>query len=179
MTGNGSVRAMTRRDLLASGAALGAAFVVGGSFVASATDAWAIELKALKPQTMATLIQIARDTYPHDRIADKHYAIAVKGHDDTAAEDEAFRAMIEDGVAGLDTMAAAKGHAGYLGTGWEIDRVAMLREIEGGPFFQTIRGGLVVGLYNQKEVWPVFGYEGESYSKGGYLERGFDDIAWI
>ncbi|MEO1775996.1 MAG: Twin-arginine translocation pathway signal [Pseudomonadota bacterium] len=170
---------MTRRDLLASGAAVTTALVVGGGFVAHSTDAWAMEVKALKPQTMATLIQMARDTYPHDRIADKNYAIAVKGHDDTAAEDEAFRTMIEDGVADLDATAAAKGNGSYLGTGWEIDRVAMLREIEDSPFFQTIRGGLIVGLYNQKEVWPVFGYEGESYSKGGYLQRGFDDISWI
>jgi hypothetical protein len=28
-------------------------------------------------------------------------------------------------------------------------------------------------------VWPIFGYEGESYSKGGYIKRGFDDIDWI
>ena len=42
-----------------------------------------------------------------------------------------------------------------------------------------VGGGLVVGLYNQKEIWPIFGYEGESFSKGGYIDRGFDDIAWL
>ena len=55
----------------------------------------------------------------------------------------------------------------------------LLREIEESAFFQQIRGGLVTGLYNQKEVWPLFGYEGESYSKGGYIERGFNDINWL
>jgi hypothetical protein len=55
----------------------------------------------------------------------------------------------------------------------------VLKQIESTPFFQAIRGGLVVGLYNQKEVWPIFGYEGESYSKGGYIARGFDDIEWL
>jgi hypothetical protein len=25
----------------------------------------------------------------------------------------------------------------------------------------------------------LFGYEGESYTKGGYINRGFDDITWI
>ena len=39
--------------------------------------------------------------------------------------------------------------------------------------------GLVVSLYNQPEVWPAFGYEGESASKGGYIARGFGDIAWL
>ncbi|TIU21953.1 MAG: gluconate 2-dehydrogenase subunit 3 family protein, partial [Mesorhizobium sp.] len=71
------------------------------------------------------------------------------------------------------------GKGGYTSLGWEEQRVAVLREIEDTPFFQAVRGGLVVGLYNQKEVWPNFGYEGESYSKGGYMARGFDDIEWL
>jgi hypothetical protein len=42
-----------------------------------------------------------------------------------------------------------------------------------------VRGNLVTGIYNNKEVWPLFGYEGESASKGGYIHRGFDDVAWL
>jgi len=72
-----------------------------------------------------------------------------------------------------------KGHASYLSMGWERDRVDLLRGMESSGFFQKIRGGLVTGLYNQKAVWPLFGYEGESFSKGGYINRGFDDINWI
>ena len=172
-------RGMTRRALLKQGTALGAAFVAGAGFLAHATDAWAVELKALSPETMATLIQMARDIYPHDRIADQYYAVAVKGHDDKAAEDADHKVLIEDGVADLDARARAAGAPSYLGVGWEIDRVALLREIDSGSFFQAIRGGLVVSLYNQKEIWPVFGYEGESFSMGGYMDRGFDDIAWL
>jgi len=63
--------------------------------------------------------------------------------------------------------------------GWEEDRVAVLKAIENGAFFQTVRAGLVTGLYNQKEVWPIFGYQGESFSQGGYIERGFNDIDWL
>lgn len=179
MTTSPNPRGMTRRELLKRGTALGTAFVAGAGFLAHATDAWAVELKALSPETMAALIQMARDIYPHDRIADQFYAIAVKSHDDKAADDAAHKALIEDGVADLDARARAAGATSYLGTGWEIDRVALLRQIEAGGFFQAIRGGLIVGLYNQKEVWPVFGYEGASFSKGGYIERGFDDIAWL
>lgn len=179
MTQTSGPRGLTRRELMQRGTALGAAFVAGAGFLAHAKDAWAVELKALSPETMATLIQMARDIYPHDRVADMYYAVAVKGHDDKAAGDAAFKAMIEEGVAGLDAAAREKGASSYLGTGWEIERVALLRAIETTPFFQTIRGGLVVGLYNQHEIWPLFGYEGESFSKGGYIERGFDDIAWL
>jgi hypothetical protein len=42
-----------------------------------------------------------------------------------------------------------------------------------------MRGNLITGLYNNKDVWPLVGYEGESYSKGGYIQRGFDDITWV
>lgn len=179
MTTRPNPRGMTRRALLQRGTALGAAFVAGAGFLAHATDAWAIELKALSPEAMATLIQMARDIYPHDRLADQYYAVAVKAHDDSAAGDAAYKSMIEDGVATLNTMAIGAGAASYLGMGWEIDRVALLRQIDTTGFFQAVRGGLVVGLYNQAEVWPHFGYEGESFSKGGYIERGFDDIAWL
>ena len=93
-----------------------------------------------------------------------------------AGKDAAHKALIEGGIAALDK---AAGSAGYLGLGWEEERVKLLRKIETTPFFQTVRSGLVVSLYNQPEVWPIFGYEGESYSKGGYIERGFNDIDWL
>ncbi|MDT8854169.1 Twin-arginine translocation pathway signal [Paracoccaceae bacterium Fryx2] len=165
---------LTRRELLARGVLAGAGMLVGAGFVAAPDAAWALETQALQPDTMATLIRMARDIYPHDRLADSFYAIAVKGYDTPDAAP-----MVEAGIAALNAAAADAGHASYGAIGWEKDRVAILRGIEQGSFFQTIRGGLVTGLYNQKAVWPLFGYEGESFSQGGYIERGFDDINWL
>lgn len=174
-----SSRPMDRRTFLrrSSEVSFAAAVTIaaGGSLL-NASEAWALEVKVLKPETMKTLIQMARDVYPHDRIADRFYAIAVKGHDDKAAADPAHKALIEDGIAGLDRAAGA---GGYLGVGWEADRVKLLEAVGDTPFFQAVRSDLVVSLYNQPDVWPIFGYEGESYSKGGYIERGFDDIDWL
>ncbi|MCR9113113.1 MAG: Twin-arginine translocation pathway signal [Rhodobacteraceae bacterium] len=169
-----SQRGLTRRELLSRSMAAGASFVVGAGYVASTDAAWAMETTALKPETMATLIQMARDIYPHDHVADEYYAIAVKGYDSAEAAPG-----VEAGIAALNAAAQGKGHADYLSVGWERDRVDILRGMEDSAFFQQIRGGLVTGLYNQKAVWPLFGYEGESFSKGGYLENGFDDITWI
>ena len=165
---------LTRRALLGRAAMAGALTVTGLGFIAAPDAAWALEVTTITPQQMATLVQMARDIYPHDRIADEFYAIAVKGYDtaDHAAD-------IAAGVAMLDAAAMGKGHASYVAVGWEDDRVALLRGMENSAFFQKIRGGLVTGLYNQKAVWPLFGYEGESYSQGGYINRGFDDIAWL
>ena len=157
-----------------------ASVVVSAGALMNSSEAWALELKALKPETARTLIQMARDIYPHDRIATKYYAVAIKGIDAKAAGDAKFKAILEKGVADLNAR-AKKAHqrAHYENVGWEIDRVKILKAVEKTPFFQAIRGDLVVSLYNQQEVWPVFGYEGESASKGGYINRGFNDLTWL
>ena len=54
-------KTMTRRSLLKRSVAAGAAFAIGSGFVAAGNAAWAMEVKHLKPKTMATLIQMARD----------------------------------------------------------------------------------------------------------------------
>ncbi len=67
----------------------------------------------------------------------------------------------------------------YAQVAWENDRVALLQRIETSAFFQQIRGDLIASLYNNKEVWPRFGYEGSSAEHGGYIKRGFADIDWL
>jgi hypothetical protein len=62
---------------------------------------------------------------------------------------------------------------------WETDRVALLKGAESGALFQKLRGDLLVSLYNNKEIWPKLGYEGASADKGGYIDRGFNDIDWL
>jgi len=156
-----------------------AALVISGAAVIHPREAWGLEVKSLKPETMRTLIKMARDIYPHDRVADRFYAIAMKSYDEKAGTDPAAKSTTEQGVAALDALAKAKHGTGYADVGWEAERVALLRAMEGDAFFQGVRGGLIVSLYNNKEIWPLFGYEGESASKGGYIQRGFNDIAWL
>ena len=170
---------VSRRSFLqrsAAGFAAAIAITPAGALI-NVSEAWALDVTGLKPETMKTLILIARDIYPHDKVADRFYAIAVRPYDEKAAADPALKADIEAFVAALD---GASGPGGYVGRGWEADRVALLKaHSEKNPVFETIRSGLVVSLYNQQEIWPIFGYEGESFSKGGYIERGFNDIDWL
>jgi hypothetical protein len=174
MTCSQNIRGLTRRQLLTRASAVGASFVVGTGFIAAPDAAWAAETSHLNPDTFATLVQMARDIYPHDRVSDEFYVIAVKSYDGADAAER-----VEAGIAALNEAARKRGYARYVDIGWERDRVDLLRSMEDSTFFQTIRGGLVTGLYNQKAVWPFFGYEGESFSHGGYIDRGFDDITWL
>ncbi len=170
---------VSRRDFLATSGAGAAALSVGAGMIACPKGAWALSVEHLQPETMQTLVQLARDIYPHDRLADKYYAGAVEGYDEQAGDDADLKALIEDGVAALDALAGAQHGTRYVGIGWESDRVALLRQIEGGAFFQKVRGGLVTGIYNNTGVWELLGYEGPSADKGGYIDRGFNDIDWL
>lgn len=167
-------KGISRRELLKRSMAVSAGLAIGAGFVTGSSAAWALETHHVQPREMATLIQMARDIYPHNHVSDEYYARAVKGYD--SAE---HQANIAAGIAALDAAAQGRGFSDYLSVSWEIDRVEILRTLEDSAFFQTIRGNLVTGLYNQKELWPLFGYEGESYSKGGYINRGFNDINWL
>ena len=169
-----SMPRLSRRHFLKAGSGLLALQILpGGNLVGKA---WAATPTALKPESFATLVQMSRDTYPHAEIDDKYYAAAVEGLDKGGVADAEVLALLEKGVADLDTAAGA---GGYVGLKDEAARTKLLEAIAANPFFQKVRGNLVVGLYNQKELWPIFGYEGEVYSRGGYIEHGFNDIDWL
>lgn len=169
----------SRRVFLKGAATAVPVAAVAAGVTVSIEGAWADDASTLSPATMKTLLKVARDIYPHDFLADRYYIVAVKPWDGKAAEDAAVKAMINDGIARLDQDAKDRHKVPYAQVPWEADRVALLQGIEQTTFFKTIRGDLVVSLYNQKELWPKFGYEGSSAEHGGYINRGFSDIDWL
>jgi hypothetical protein len=172
-------RVSRRAFLRGSATAVPAAAVAAAGMTIGPEAAWAQAAKSLKPHTMATLVLMARDIYPHDRLADIYYVEAVAGYDAKAGLDAAFQKMIEDGAAQLDAAAEQHHKSRYLMVAWETDRVALLKSVERGALFQKLRGDLLVSLYNNKEIWPKLGYEGASADQGGYINRGFNDIDWL
>ena len=171
---------VSRRVFLRGGAtAVPAAAIAAAGMSISREAAWAQDAKTLTPHTMATLARMARDIYPHDRLADVYYIKAVAGYDDKAGQDAGFRKMVEAGVAQLDASAQQHHRSRYMMVEWEADRVVLLQGVEQGALFKKLHGDLLVTLYNNKEVWPKFGYEGASADKGGYINRGFNDIDWL
>ena len=171
---------LTRRDLLKTGGTtLVAMSVLPSGMIIGARNAWAASPSALKPESFATLVQACRDIYPHDNVADAYYAKVVEGFDAVAVDNADEKKLLEDGVNALNQAAASAGGTDYAAMGWELDRVNILRDMQNDPFFQKLRGALVTGIYNNPEVWTILGYEGASAAKGGYINRGFDDIDWL
>src|SRR5688572_11931448 len=113
---------------------------------------------------------VARTIAPHDKLDDAAYAIVIQGLDAEAAKDAGASKLIKDGVATLGANFAAAP---------ENVRVEALKKIERTAFFQTLRAKVLGGLYASPIAYAYFGYEGEAFSKGGYLFRGFNDLRWL
>lgn len=126
-----------------------------------------------------TLVRMARDIFPHDKLPDELYAAAVAGYDQQSADDGALKSLILSGITQMDTIAVNRYGKPYAELPLESERLEVLYAIENTPFFEKIRGGLITGLYNNKAVWPLLGYEGSSWQFGGYLDRGFNDLTWL
>ncbi len=125
-------------------------------------------------EARGNLVRLLRAAYPHPRFPDGPYERTADTILAQVGESLWHRLAL---VRGLETLDARAG-----GTFADLDDEAagaLLRDIADAEFFTFIRGVTVVTLYNDHEVWDLLGYEGESFSKGGYIDRGFDDLDWL
>jgi hypothetical protein len=163
---------LNRREMLKATSGVLTGLAVAGSPLAllARGRAWCVDLSAFTSAEGAALMVVARTIAPHDKLDDAAYALVVQALDGDAAKDEKTRAMLKEGL-------------GQLGAGFaaavEKDRVAALKKIESSPFFQTTRLKTLQVLYSNPIAYAYFGYEGEAFSKGGYLRRGFNDLRWL
>jgi hypothetical protein len=136
--------------------------------------AWALQPKAIDAATAQGLLKMSRTLYPHAMLDDAYYAKVVDALDAGAAADPAFAKMLRDGIAQL----AASDGTPFEKLSAEKQLVA-ITAVQKSEFFEAVRSTTVWTLYSNPEVWRHFDYEGSSVEHGGYLERGFDDIAWL
>lgn len=161
-----------RRDFLKTTTGVITGVLAAGSPLAliAPSRAWAADLRTLTSAEGATLMAMARTIAPHDKLEDAAYAIVIQSVDADATNDEVTRKLVREGVATL---------GGAFTTAPENVRVDALKKIEQSPFFQTMRVKTLGVLYATEMAYRYFGYEGEAFSKGGYLFRGFNDLRWL
>ena len=160
-----------RRTFLAASGIVSGLLAAGGPVSLLAPGrAWALEMKTLTSAQGATLMSIARTIAPHDGLEDAAYALVVKAIDAAAAADEHVRGLVTSGLAGL---------GGNFASQTEAARIAALKTVERSEFFQFVRSSTLANLYSSALAYAHFGYEGEAFSKGGYLTRGFNDLHWL
>ena len=161
-----------RRDFLKTSTGVITGVLAAGSPLAliAPARAWAADLKTFTTAEGATLMAVARTIAPHDKLEDAAYAIVIQSLDADATTDEGTRKVVRDGLTALGSTFA---------TAPESARVDALKKIEQTPFFITMRVKTLSVLYATEMAYRYFGYEGEAFSKGGYLFRGFNDLRWL
>ena len=166
---------LVRRDFLkGSGVLMGT--LASGSVLGllAPSPVWALELKALSKPDGQTLMTMGRVLYPHKKLPDAVYALLAKDLDAKAAGDAVAAAQIRDGIKALDQAAG-----GSFTKAAAPRKLAIVKAMEGQPFFNTVRGQCITSLYDNDMAYAVFGYPGSAWEKGGYITRGFQDLKWL
>lgn len=163
---------LDRRTMLRTTTGLLTGLLAAGSplMLIAEGRAWAVDLVILSTTEGTTLMAAARTIAPHDQLDDAAYALVARAIDGDADKDVSLRKLVQDGLTVLGSRFAVDN---------EDRRVAALKQIESSAFFQTIRLKTVQTLYATPIAYAYFGYEGEAFSKGGYLLRGFNDLRWL
>jgi len=146
-----------------------AAIIVGSSAAALRTArVWA------QGGVSATLVRMARNLYPHDGLDDAVYAQVLDDAVSAAAADPALVRFLESAEVALDT----RRDINFIDLDAD-EQVAVLRGVEDAPFFAAIQTAVRLRLYNHPALWRLIGYEGPSWQRGGYIDRGAGVIDWL
>ena len=166
---------LARRSFLKGSGVLMGTLAAGTVLAALApSPVWALELKTLSKADGQALMAMGRVLYPHKKLPDAVYALLVKDLDAKAAGDAAAATQIRDGVKALDQAAG-----GSFTKAAAPRRLAIVKAMEGQPFFNTVRGQCVTSLYDNDMAFAALGYPGSAWEKGGYITRGFQDLKWL
>jgi hypothetical protein len=167
----GTLKSADRRSFVRAAGVLTGVIALGSPLAGLLPSrAWAVDLRVLSTAEAAALLAMIRTIAPHDTLDDAAYALVVKAIDGDAAASAQAHADVAAGIASLG--------AGFASLPEEA-RVQHLKAVESGAFFQSVRIKTLLVLYSNPIAWAHFGFEGEAFSKGGYLLRGFNDLKWL
>ncbi len=128
----------------------------------------------LPADAAARLVRVIKVAFPHRGIPDGPYERTAEHIIETAATSLFQTAQLGQGLVSLDALRERP----FADLDAD-EALAVLKQVQDTAFFQLVRSTTVVFMYSDRDVWEVLGYEGESSDKGGYVDRGFDDLNWL
>lgn len=170
-----SAARLTRRTFIKAAGSTGIAVTItlSGPAWFGVRTALAAQLTVLDAAQARQMLAVARQLFPHDSIGDEYYWVVVESIDKEMAGSPDLAKKIRDGLARLNDSAG-----GDFSAAAADRQLEAIKQLEGSPFFADMLTKTQFYFYNNKAVWSKFGYEGSSWEKGGYIERGFDDVTW-
>jgi hypothetical protein len=166
-----------RRQLLGSTAFI----ALTAGLLTSPINRFAVQAATFDDAQKLMLLRIARDIYPHETLLDNApYQAVIDSILGEAGKDEKVAKLVSDGLADVNARSQSVYKVNYVDIKEPMKREGILRQIELTDFFQKIRGGLLFGLYNNKALYPKFGYDGSSWEKGGFInDPSFGKVDWF
>lgn len=147
---------------------------LAGAFLGLPSLAAAVPAKALGASDIAVLRLLCRRLLPLRGSGDRPYDAVIAALRVEAGGNPEIARLLGEGCAQMRKR---------FGRGWRNARAPALADylqiLVATPFFKTLHGATLFTLINHPAVWAATGYEGESFSKGGYLGRGFNDLNWL
>lgn len=122
-------------------------------------------------QELRTLTAMVRRMFPHQRFPDGPYERSAAAIHAAAEKDPRSLVQLQEGLRLLEARRFGELDADAA--------LAVLHEISGSSFFGFVRANAVTTLYDDREVWSLLGYETDSFARGGWIDRGFDDLDWL
>lgn len=161
-----------RRRFIVAAVTMSAGAIVAGPSVLSLGRAWALGgEQAISRNALAAM---ARQMYPHEALNDAVYAEVMEQAMALVANDALFAELVDEATRALDAATGTSFVDAPPGA-----QLAALQTIDDRAFFTAIRGAVGNRLYNHPATWTLIRYEGSSWEKGGYLERGAGEIDWL
>jgi len=128
----------------------------------------------------AILLRMVQDIYPHpDLLKLVHYQVIADTVTKGLEADADQARALTDGLAKINAQAQGLYGKDYVAIEDADMREGILRHFQNEGFFQGVRWTAYFGIYDNKEIWPLFGYQGSSVEQGGYIDRGFSDITFV
>ena len=152
-------------------------FLAGAFATTVYTTLWKIDPANAKIEAASSeedknlIVKMIRVLYPHDRFPDGPYIRTAEDVINKGNASPAKALMLQEGV---DQLKSDK----FANLSFK-KATKYLTKMGRTSFFEHVRGTSTVTLYNDKEVWSLLGYEGYSFDKGGYINRGFNDLDWL
>jgi hypothetical protein len=165
---------ITKRRFIIGAIAFSGLFTEFGSPVLHIAKALAQGGAQFDERMRRTMVRMARLLYPHAAISDAVYAEVLDNALTAVSTVPAFAGMLRRAEQALDAL--------QLGNWIDLDeepQIAAMKAIETMDFFIAIQMAVRTNFYNHSAVWAHLGYEGPSFEKGGYLNRGAGVIDWL
>lgn len=171
---DGAPNSINRRNVMKASALLTGVLAAQSAVGLLAPSlAWALDVHHLNQQQADAVLMLIKTLYPHRNLPDAIYALAVKDVDEFSGSADG-KQLIVDGVGRLEAKTGGK---------WTklsaTDRHKLVASVIDDPFVQKVRSMCLTSLYDNELAFAHFGYQGEAFSKGGYVFRGFNDLTWL